>query len=372
MTGTGGGGPASGPQAKGSASPDRRRTLDPGNLAPLALWLARELGATRVAIAEAVVLQGGAVQENWRLEVESEDGAHPGRHSWVLRTDAAARIPLSIDRASEFAVLQAAHQAGVPVAGPIARCADPDVIGAPFLVQRLAPGIAQGRRIVRDSRITEFGPPLAEELGRALARIHAITPSSVTLPSFTLPMRPAAHAEVQRLRAALDTSADPRPALEYVLAWLDRNAPERRPLALVHGDFRTGNYLVDDGRLTAVLDWEFAHWGDPAEDIGWLCARCWRFGADAREVGGIADREPLYRGYDAASEEPLDRRVIPFWEIFALAKWATVAVLQGDRYRNGGETSIELALTGLMPPEMELDALDMIENIEAQGNVPWR
>jgi aminoglycoside phosphotransferase (APT) family kinase protein len=359
-------------KAKGVSTGERRRTLDPDNLAPLIAWLTSELAATRVTVTEAVVLHGGAVQENWRLEVECEGGAHPGRHSWVLRTDAAARIPLSIDRASEFAVLQAAHRAGVPVAEPIARCPDPRVIGAPFLIQRLAPGVAQGRRIVRDPRIAAFGPSLAEDLGRALARIHAMTPSSVALPALTLPIRPAAHTEVQRLRAALDTSADARPALEYVLSWLDRNAPERRPLALVHGDFRTGNYLVDDGRLIAVLDWEFAHWGDPAEDIGWLCARCWRFGADTREVGGIADREPLYRGYDSVSEEPLDRRVVPFWEIFALAKWATVAVLQGDRYRSGGETALELALTGLMPPEMELDALDLIESIEAQGGVPWR
>ena len=59
-------------------------------------------------------------------------------------------------------------------------------------------------------------------------------------------------------------------------------------ITLIHRDYRTGNYLVDEGRLAGVLDWEFAGWGDPREDIGWFTARCWRFGGVEREAGGIA------------------------------------------------------------------------------------
>jgi aminoglycoside phosphotransferase (APT) family kinase protein len=350
----------------------RVRTLDPDNLAPLAQWLTGALGAASVAISEARLMQGGAVQENWQLDVRVDGGPRAGPDSWVLRTDAAARIPLSLDRADEYAVLRAVHASGIPVAEPIARCTDRTVIGAPFLVQRMVAGVAQARRIVRDPRIDMFGPDLAAQLGRVLARIHAITPETSELSFLTLPIRPPAKSEVQRLRAMLDGAGEQRPALEYTLTWLDTNAPERRPLALVHGDYRTGNYLVDADRLAAVLDWEFAHWGDPHEDVGWFCARCWRFGADGREAGGIADRIHLYRGYDEAADEPLDRDAVPYWEVYALAKWATVAVLQGDRYRKGGENAIELALTGLMPAEMELDALMLIDTIEAGGGVPWR
>lgn len=350
----------------------RPRTLDPQNLGPLADWLAGAIAAASVTIVDARLLQGGAVQENWRLDVRVTGGLREGPDSWVLRTDAAARIPLSLDRADEYAVLRAVHATGIPVAEPIARCTDPAVIGAPFLVQRLVVGVAQARRIVRDPRIDMFGAELAEQLGAVLARIHAITPATSELSFLTLPIRPPAKSEVQKLRTMLDGAGEQRPALEYALAWLDANAPERRPLSLVHGDYRTGNYLVEADRLTAVLDWEFTHWGDPHEDIGWFCARCWRFGADGREAGGIADRIHLYRGYDSIAEEPLDRNAVPYWEVYALAKWATVAVLQGDRYRKGGEDAIELALTGLMPSEMELDALMLIDTIEAGGGVPWR
>lgn len=66
----------------------------------------------------------------------------------------------------------------------------------------------------------------------------------------------------------------------------------------------------------------------------------------------------LYRGYESEAGHAVDSGQIDYWEIMAAAKWSTIAVLQGDRYRKGGEQSIEAALTGLMAPEIELEALD--------------
>jgi aminoglycoside phosphotransferase (APT) family kinase protein len=350
----------------------RSRTLDPDNLGSLADWLAGAVGAHRVSFAEATLLTGGAVQENWRLVVKVEGGPREGRHVWVLRTDAVARLSLSLDRTAEFGVLKAAHAAGISVAEPIARCSDPEIIGAPFLIQAFVPGVAQARRIVRDPALKDYGETLAERLGAELAKIHSITPPRDDLNFLPIPMLSPARNEVARLRNALTSAAEPRPALEYVLAWLDAHAPEPGPITLVHGDYRTGNYIVNESKLAAVLDWEFAHWGDRHEDIGWIMARCWRFGNDALETGGIGSREAFYRGYRSAAALPIDESVIPYWEIMAAAKWATVAVLQGDRYRKGGENSIELALTGLMPPEMELDALDGIAALAASGDPRWR
>jgi aminoglycoside phosphotransferase (APT) family kinase protein len=167
------------------------------------------------------------------------------------------------------------------------------------------------------------------------------------------------------MRANLDRCSEKRPALEFVLGWLLERAPQPAgPPVLVHGDFRTGNYMVDKGRLTGILDWEFAHWGDRHEDLGWFCARCWRFGNDALEAGGIASRQALFDGYDAVSDSPVDRAAMPYWEVLAAARWAVVALLQGERHITGGETSLELLLTGMMAPEMEYDALLGIEAIE--------
>ena len=180
-------------------------------------------------------------------------------------------------------------------------------------------------------------------------------------------MKPPARAEVARLRGVMTKAGEPRPALEYILAWLDEHAPPAKALALVHGDFRTGNYMVQDGRLTGLLDWEFAHWGDPDEDIGWLTARCWRFGRSELEAGGIAPLGVFLDAYSAAADRKVSVDAVRYWQIMAAAKWAAIAVLQGDRYRIGGEQRLELALTGRMPPEMEHDALSDILAWTTQG-----
>lgn len=346
------------------------RTLDPSNLDPLATWLARAVGAGRVDIARAERLSGGAVQENWRIDVLVDGGARAGAHSLVLRTDAVARLPMSLDRTRELACIRAAHEAGVMVAEPIAECGDRSVIGAPFAVQRLIRGIAQGRRIVRDPNLARHGPDLARQLGGQLARIHAIRPPRDDLAFLPLPEPDAVSAAVAEMRHALDKASVARPALEYVLVWLLANRPAPRPTTLVHGDFRTGNYMIEHSRLTGILDWEFCHWGDPREDLGWFCARCWRFGNDALTAGGIAHREDLLAGYNAVSDVSIASDELAYWEILAAARWATIALLQGQRFLTGGERSLELALTGLMPAEMELDALDAIAALEAGGKAP--
>jgi aminoglycoside phosphotransferase (APT) family kinase protein len=343
----------------------RPRTFEPAKTGALEAWLTQALGAKQLRITTAQLLSGGAVQENWRLTVEVDSQPH---QTWVLRTDANQQLSLSLDRAAEFQVIEAAFAATVPVAEPVVRCQDESVIGRPFLVQRFVEGQAAARQIIRDPQLADIGPKIAAELGKALATIHTMRPAHNVLSVLPVPMLEPARADVARLRAAIAKASHPRPALEYVLCWLDANAPVTPHLTLVHGDFRTGNYMVKDGRLAAVLDWEFAHWGDPYEDIGWFCARCWRFGQEGEgfEAGGIASRTAFYQGYEAGGGVKIDPAAVAYWEILAAARWGSIALLQGDRYFKDGETSIELALTGAMVPEMEFDCL---EGIAALGGV---
>lgn len=338
----------------------RPRTLDPNSLNPLQEWLGQELAASSVEITNAEILDGGAIGENWRIDVNIDGAA---KH-WVLRTDAASRMAMSHDRANEYYCLKAAHGAGAKVPEPIAVSRDTSIIGAPFMIVAQVGGYAQGRKMVRDPIVLSDGGALAEELGRNLARIHSVCPPVQSLEFLDVPDTSPARAQVVQMRANLDLVTEPRPALEYILCWLERNAPDCAKRVLCHGDFRTGNFMAQDGKLTGILDWEFCHWGDPHIDIGWFCARCWRFGADEREAGGIGPREALYRGYNEVSQTPLDEDIIPYWEILAAARWAVVALLQGERYFTGGEPSIELLLTGLMAPEMEHEALQGIRALE--------
>ena len=336
--------------------------MDDGSRAALARWLRAAAGADDLRILSLDKLSGGAIQENWGLTVavggETRD--------WVLRTDAPSGVATSHTRAQEFALLRAAHEAGVTVPKPLFLCEDSSVFGKPFYVMARVAGRAEGHVLVRDAALAgEGGNLLVEHLGRELARIHTIRPPRGDLAFLAVPEVPPALWRVATYRAYLDEIPDPNPALEYALRWLERKAPGRGEITLCHSDFRTGNLMIADGVLTGVLDWEFAGWSNPMEDIAWFCARCWRFGAWQREAGGLGSREAFYRGYEAESGRTIERAVIPYWEIMGAVRWAVIALQQGERHLTGGEESLELALTGLRAPEMELDALLDIAAIEA-------
>jgi len=326
----------------------------------LQAFLADAAGARGAILGEVRPLSGGAIQENWLLTVEFDGGELPGRQDLVLRSDAPTAVAASLGRAQEFLVLRAAQAAGVTVPAPLWLCEDPGVLGRPFYVMQRLEGVAAGHRVVKDRDLGGDRDALAQRLGRELARIHRIVPPRGDLAFLGPPAADPARAAVQRYRAYLDALGRPRPGLEWGLRWCELQAPTPGEIVLLHQDFRTGNYMIDEHGLTGILDWEFCAWGDPMSDVGWFCARCWRFGRDELEAGGIAPRAPFYRGYEAESGRPVDPARVAYWEVMAHLRWAVIALQQGARTLDGGEGSLELALTGrVYPPDLELAVLAM-------------
>ena len=318
----------------------------------LRVWLAETLGCADLAIDDMRPLGGGSIQENRLVRCRIDSDAR----SFVLRMDAPATIASSRTRAEEFRILEAVWRAGVRVPEPVAFCADPGVIGAPFALMGLAEGVGLGPRIAKDLSLGGDREHLAETLGRELAKIHAaVDPQDppTELAFLGTPDANPARAEIARLRASLDGIGARRPAIEWGLRWGEALAPDCPKPTLVHRDYRTGNYMVDAAGLTAVLDWEFAGWGDPHQDLGWFCAACWRFGRPALEAGGIGSRAAFYRGYTSVSGRAVDPERVAYWEVMAHVRWAVIALEQGARHVSGREFSLELALTGRMVPDLE-------------------
>ncbi len=311
-----------------------------------------------VAITAFKPLIGGACQDNYAVDLQIGGDATPIRE-YVLRTDKGQALAASLSRADEYGVIAAAHQAGVRTPQPLLLETSPDVIGHPFYLMERIPGTAIARKVLSDETLIAARAKLPGELAEALAHIHAIKPGDV--PVLPIPSPSAAHAMIANSRAVLDAFDEPFPALELGLHWLTRNMPANREVTLVHGDFRTGNFMLTPAGLSGVLDWEFAHYGDPLEDIAWLCMRDWRFGRDDKHVGGFADREPFYRVYEAASGRIVDPAVVHYWEVFGNFNWARGAVQQARRHLSGADRSIELASIGRRAAEMEFEMLFLIE-----------
>lgn len=341
--------------------------MTPEQLERLADWMTVRIAADGVRLAPPAKMSGGAIQENWKLDAEVDGGPHAGTLALVLRTDAPSGVSVSHPRAHEFALLRAAFDAGATVPEPLALDADGSVIGKPFYLMRRAAGTANPRVLTRDVALDPHRSALTEAIGRELARIHSIAPPRADLTFLTRDSRPPIARRLDEFRAQLDALPDAYPALEWGIRWLDLNAPESTASVLGHGDFRCGNIMADGPEVTAVLDWEFADWSDPMEDVGWICARCWRFGADERQVGGIGDLAAFRRGYESEAGHSLAWERVGYWEILATVRWAIIALHQGERHLSGEETSMELALTGRKAVEMEYDVLTQIRRIEEEA-----
>lgn len=343
------------------ASPQSEPAAEDARRAALARFLAAASGAAACEITGLAPLSGGSIQENWGLDAQFAGGRLNGDQRLVLRAAGETGVPSSLDRLQEFAVLQAAFAAGVTVPEPLFACVDPAIFGKPFFVMRRATGTAAAHRITRDAALAPALPEIAERLGRELARIHSIRPPRIDLALLATYEESEPARQIAGFRRYLDIHPSPRPVLEWGIRWLETHLPPPADPVLCHHDFRTGNYLLDGARLTGVLDWEFAGWGDPHEDIGWFCSKGWRFARLDREAGGIADRAPFYRGYERQSGHSIDRARVHFWEVLASVRWAVIALQQSDRFLLGGERSLDLALTGRRAGECELEILMLLD-----------
>jgi aminoglycoside phosphotransferase (APT) family kinase protein len=220
-------------------------------------------------------------------------------------------------------------------------------------------GTSVAPRVLRKPEYEPARGRLAAQLAEALARIHSVDPAGL---EGVLPPSPddPALGQIAGWERRLDEIGEPLPAVELGLRWLRANAPEPADPRLVHGDFRLGNFIVGEQGLGAVIDWELAHLGDPAEDIGWLCIRSWRFGNDELPVAGVGELEQFVAAYEAAGGDPVDRERLRYWEVFGNVKWAVICARQAQDHLTGARRSHELASLGRRICEPEWDLLELI------------
>ncbi|GAA2722751.1 phosphotransferase family protein [Actinocorallia aurantiaca] len=277
------------------------------------------------------------------------------RHRLVLRRATPGASEASSPLAREAALMRAAREVGAPVPEVVAvgdgAGADEALEALEYIVMTFIEGETIPRRILRAPELAEVREGLAAECGRILAAIHRIPPKAVP----DLPGEDQLEAWAQ----ILDGLGTPYPALELALRRLSLNRPDETRRVVVHGDFRNGNLMIGPDGVRAVLDWELSHLGDPLEDLGWLCAKAWRFGAP-RPVGGFGEYEQLVGAYEEASGTAVDRDAVRWWELFGTFRWGVICAMQTHRHLTGGERSVELAALGRRVAENEWDLLQAL------------
>jgi len=283
---------------------------------------------------------GGASRETWAFRA--------GNDELVARCDPPSSpghsAPHAGAMALEASLLRAAEAAAVPVPQVVAAADD-------LIVVRRLSGETLARRILRDDGFAKARERLTEQCAAALARLHTKVAAD------DIPGLPVEGDPLQTMRLTLDDLGEPHPALELGLLRLARTRPPATGRVLVHGDFRLGNLMVDGDGLVGVLDWELAHVGDPAEDLGWLCVPSWRFGGP-QPVAGVGTREELLSAYAAAGGRTVDEATLRWWEAFGTLRWGVICVRQAAAHLTGAVRSVELAAIGRRTCEVELDLLE--------------
>jgi len=310
----------------------------------LAERLERCLGGTVTSVRR---LSGGASRITSAVDLEGTDGTC---RALILQQRRSGGLHPTTGVAMETALLRAAAGAGVPVPGVVA-AGTADGLDDGWLVVERLDGETIPRRILRDDAFAGARLVLVDDTARALARIHTLPPDGV-------PGLPRAD-PLRRPLGFLDATGEVRPVLELTARWLEAHRPRPTGRTVVHGDYRMGNLLVDRSGLRGVLDWELAHAGDPAEDIGWLTAPPWRFGG-AGVVGGFGDLDGFLAAYVGAGGVPVEPDTVRWWQVYATLKWAVICALQAATHLSGATRSVELAAIGRRVCESEWDLLHLL------------
>jgi aminoglycoside phosphotransferase (APT) family kinase protein len=309
------------------------------------------LFGTDIAVERLALLPGGASKEAWALDLRTPAGK---QELLVRRAGGGAIHSHTLPLEREYRVVAVAYEAGVRVPKPYAYFED--LAGRPAFVAERVLGETIGRRIVQRPELAAARAALPEQMAEELAKIQAIPAGQLAF----LP-RDGLDELIDRLEQELDAADEPHPAIELGIAWARRHLPDRREPVVDHGDFRVGNFVVSERGLEYVLDWEFAHIGDPVEDVAWPLVRSWRFGAADLRLGGVSQVEPYLARYNALTGRDVSLEELRYWELVGNVKWAIGSVMQSRRHLSGQERSVELAVLGRLAAEVEYELLDLLE-----------
>ena len=317
-------------------------------------------GAREIVVANLWRIPGGASRETWSFDASWREGASTQQRGLILRRDPEASL-LETERYVEFRVYQALQGSRVPVPEVFWLEADPKWLERPFFIMGRLPGDASPQRLVA-SGFGGHAEAIAQQKVEILARIHSLDWRALGLEFLGVPEGPGrcADQEIGRWEAIMRAQEqEPQPALELAFAWLRAHRPLAQTIALVHADYRTGNFLIDGDRITGILDWEMVHLGDPLEDVAWVCVRSWRWAGDAR-MGGLLSREELYRRYEAASGLRVDPDAVRFWEVLGNVKLAAIFLTGARSFAEGRSKDAVHAFTAYLNPEIEAEILRLI------------
>lgn len=295
---------------------------------------------TSVAIDGLRRIPGGASRETWRFDAQL-NGRQIGM---IVRIDPTSSL-IDTDRRIEFTAMRAAFLAGLPVPEPLDCMEETQWLGRSFSTSVEVAGQTRFRDTSQETR-----QKIARQKWGILGQLARLDVAELELEdAFHLP-NPASCASDQLeywANVIFEDELHPNPVAHAAIRWLRRHLPPApRKLCLVHGDYRTGNFLVSDGGdITAILDWEMAHIGDPLEDLAWSIDPIWSW--EERHHAGLLVPQAEAIGYwEDASGMSVDPEAFQWWRVFVALKGLAIWISSSEAFHQGPTKNFAYALAG--------------------------
>jgi aminoglycoside phosphotransferase (APT) family kinase protein len=297
-------------------------------------------------------IPGGASRETWRLK------AHAGEASrgMIVRIDPETSL-IDTDRRTEYRAMEAVFKAGLPAPETLFLEEDLRWLGRPFSITAEVTGC----------QTSLAGIPLdhRDAIGRQkwslLGRIAALDPFTLGLADVMPATTPESCAMEQLDYWAKVIEVDelhPNPVAHAAIRSLRRKPPPpAQKLSLVHGDYRTGNFLHSpDARIKAILDWEMAHMGDPLEDLAWSLDPLWCWNEPER-AGGLLPHKEAVRAWEESSGLEVDPEAFRWWQVFAALKGIAIWISSSEDFHSGASKAPILAMAGWLMTDRQQQIL---------------
>jgi aminoglycoside phosphotransferase (APT) family kinase protein len=298
---------------------------------------------TGIAVEHLSRIPGGGSQETYSLNVHWRKGDMDTSHRFVLRREPAAGMVVP-DHDLEYKVYRALSGRGIPAPQAHFLELDPKWLDRPFFIMDMAPG-KPGHFYVQGDPYDGFGDDIGRQFWRYLGMLAALDHREVGLQSLRNgnESRDYSARELDRWVGIIHEGEKViEPIVHGAVRWLRRNPPKpsAKP-AIVHGDYRSGNFLfTPDGKISAILDWEMCHIGDPLEDVAYAIDPFWT----------ITRHLPLDTGlaiWEEASGMTIDREALDWWRLFTAVKLCAIWTTAEASFSSGRSAEMTIAMSGI-------------------------
>jgi aminoglycoside phosphotransferase (APT) family kinase protein len=311
--------------------------------------------ARNLALSDFVHSAGGWSHEIYVFFASWNEDGRAMRRGFCLRKDPGSGLLRELSSLREqFRAIKALEATSAPTPKAYWYEEDPSILGGPFFVMEKVEGEVPnpwsraGKQFYADA--AKRGK-LPRSFVEALASLHNLDWRGAGLDFIGVPGdgKDFALREIAKWESLIAQSIrKPEPVLIELLMWLKANAPETRRLAFVHGAYRTGNLIIKDDAIAAIIDWELQVIGDPMYDVAYVLSNLNREGSPL--LSCVVELEFFLDYYQQLTGLTIDLEVCRYYEILYMMRSTAFWLSASGLFAEGRNKDLRLARTTYSVP----------------------